>query len=55
MEQATSSSEWITVKEVQRVLSLGRTKTYELLSREEGIETVQLGSAIRVNRVSLER
>lgn len=46
-------SEWITVKEMQQMLSLGRSKTYEILSREEGIETVQLGTAIRVNKASL--
>ena len=56
MEPTTlGGSQWITVKEMQQMLSLGRSKTYEILAREEGIETVQLGTAIRVNRASLER
>ena len=49
------NGEWITVKEMQEKLSLGRSKAYELLSLEESIETVQLGTALRVNRASLER
>ncbi len=44
MDQAAPRSEWITVREVQKMLSLGRSKTYEILSQEEGIETVQLGT-----------
>lgn len=55
MAQLTPNTEWITVRQMQHMLSLGRTKAYELLSQEEGIETVKIGTAIRVNRASLER
>jgi len=55
MEQATPNGEWITVKEMQQLLSLSESKTREILVQEEGIETVQIGRAIRVNRASLER
>ncbi len=55
MKEATSGGEWITVNEMRRMLSLGRSKTYALLAQEEAIETVQLGRALRVNRTSLER
>jgi excisionase family DNA binding protein len=39
---------------VRTMLSLGRTKVYEILAQEE-IETVQIGRSIRVNKASLER
>jgi excisionase family DNA binding protein len=37
------------------MLSLGRSKVYEILAQEEEIETVQIGRSIRVNKASLER
>jgi excisionase family DNA binding protein len=39
---------------VRTMLSLGRTKVYEILAQED-IETVQIGRSIRVNKASLER
>jgi excisionase family DNA binding protein len=53
--QATPEDSWITVRDMQRMLSLGRSKSYEILAREPEIETVQLGSAIRINKASLDR
>jgi hypothetical protein len=53
--QATPEDSWITVRDMQRMLSLGRSKSYEILAREPEIETVQLDSAIRINKASLER
>lgn len=44
---------WITVSEMGRMLSLGRTKCYEL-ARSEAFETVKIGRALRINRKSLE-
>ena len=55
MAQATPEDSWITVRDMQRMLSLGRKKSYAILAREPEIETVQLGSAIRINKASLER
>ena len=54
MEKATPGSEWITVKEMQRMLSIGKTKAYAIL-REEDIDAASIGTAIRVNRASLDR
>jgi excisionase family DNA binding protein len=48
-------SEWINVKEMQRILSIGRGKAYEICAQEEEIETVQIGRSIRVNKASLDR
>jgi excisionase family DNA binding protein len=50
----TQQSEWISVRQMQQLLSIGATKTRELLAWED-IEAVQIGRAIRVNRASLER
>jgi len=47
-------SEWITVKEMQRMLSLGRSKAYEICAQEKEIEITQIGTAIRINKASLE-
>lgn len=44
---------WITVSEMGRILSLGRTKCYELASGEE-FDTVKIGRAIRISRKSLD-
>jgi excisionase family DNA binding protein len=55
MAQETLDSEWITVKEMQHLLSLGRSKTYEVLAQEEEIEVAQIGTAIRINKASLQR
>jgi len=46
--------EWLTLTEVQRVLELGRTKTYELVARGE-IPAVRIGRVLRVNREELDR
>ena len=46
--------EWVGPDYVRTMLSLGRTKVYEILAQED-IETVQIGRSIRVNKASLER
>jgi excisionase family DNA binding protein len=53
--QEVPESQWITVKEMQQVLSLSRSKAYEIVSQEDEIETVQIGRAVRINKASLER
>ena len=47
-------NEWLTLAEVQRVLDLGRTKTYELVAAGE-IPAVKIGRVLRVNREELDR
>ncbi len=50
----------LTVAETMRVLRMGRTKTYELLSEwrdssgRSGLRVLELGNALRVPRVALE-
>ncbi len=51
----TQDSEWITVKEMQRMLSMGRSTAYAICAQEEGLEIAQIHTAIRVNKKSLER
>jgi excisionase family DNA binding protein len=54
MAQETLDSEWITVNQMQHLLSLGRSKTYEILSQEVEIEVAQIGTAIRINKASIQ-
>jgi excisionase family DNA binding protein len=54
-ERATvQEKEWLTLAEVQRVLALGRTKTYELVATGE-IPAIRIGRVLRVNREELDR
>jgi excisionase family DNA binding protein len=55
MVRATPDSDWISAKYMTQMLSISRTKTYEILAQEKEIETVQLGRSLRINRASLER
>lgn len=55
MAQATPNSEWVTVRDMQQMLSLGRSKAYEILAQEDEIEAVTIGTTIRVNKASLDR
>jgi excisionase family DNA binding protein len=48
-------SEWITVKEMQQILSIGRSTAYAICAEEEELEIAQIRTSIRVNRKSLER
>ena len=43
----------LTVAELQRLLSLGRTKTYELIASRE-IPSYKIGNAVRVRRQDVE-
>jgi excisionase family DNA binding protein len=53
-EGTVHQNEWLTLAEVQRVLDLGRTKTYELVAAGE-IPAVKIGRVLRVNREELDR
>jgi len=45
--------QWWTVKELQVVSGLGRTKCYELIASGE-LEAMKVGRAVRVSRTSFE-
>jgi len=49
----TGYSEWLSLKEVQRLLGIGRTKVYELVTTGE-LPAVRIGRCIRVNRQELD-
>jgi excisionase family DNA binding protein len=44
----------LSIPEVARILSIGRTKVYDLIKRE-GLPVVRLGDATRVSVASLQR
>jgi excisionase family DNA binding protein len=45
----TKHSEWLSLKDVQQLLGIGRTKAYELVVTGE-LPAVRIGRCIRVNR-----
>jgi excisionase family DNA binding protein len=49
----TRCSEWLNLKDVQHLLGIGRTKTYELVTTGE-LPAVRIGRCIRVNRRELD-
>ena len=46
-------TEWLSLKDVQRLLGIGKTKTYELVSTGE-LPAIRVGRCIRVNRTELD-
>ena len=48
----TKHSEWLSLKDVQQLLGLGRTKAYELVTTGE-LPAVRIGRCIRVNHSKL--
>jgi excisionase family DNA binding protein len=49
----TKHSEWLSLKDVQQLVGIGRTKTYELVTTGE-LPAVRIGRCIRVNRRELD-
>ena len=49
----TRCSEWLSLKDVQQLVGIGRTKTYELVATGE-LPAVRIGRCIRVNRGELD-
>ena len=49
----TSCSEWLSLKDVQQLVGIGRTKAYELVTTGE-LPAVRIGRCIRVNRQELD-
>ena len=52
--QAEIIPEWITYEEAQRLTSLGRTTLWRIANCDEGVKTARVGTAVRINRKSLE-
>ena len=52
MSVTTRKPEWLALKDVQQLLGIGRTKTYELVATGE-LPAVRIGRCIRVNRQEL--
>jgi len=52
--QSTAQPLLLTISEAAKMLSLGRTKVYELIATE-GLPVVRFGRAIRVSPTSLQR
>jgi excisionase family DNA binding protein len=50
---AARDKEWLSLNDVQRILSIGRTKAYELVSTGE-LPAVRIGRCIRVNSRELD-
>ena len=48
-----SQSEWLSLKDVQQLLGIGRTKAYELVVTD-GLPAVRIGRCIRINRRELD-
>jgi len=46
-------TEWLSLKDVQQLLGIGKTKTYELVTTGE-LPAVRIGRCIRVNRRELD-
>ncbi len=49
-----TKTNWITVDELRNRLSISKTKAYQL-AHEESLDTVKIGSSLRVREDSLER
>jgi excisionase family DNA binding protein len=49
----TKNPEWLSLKDVQQLLGIGRTKAYELVTTGE-LPAVRIGRCIRVNRRELD-
>jgi excisionase family DNA binding protein len=50
---AARETEWLNLKDVQRLLGIGKTKTYELATTGE-LPAVRIGRCIRVNHTELD-
>jgi len=51
--ETNMTREWLTVQEMQRLLNIGSTKSYELIATGQ-IPYVKIGRSIRINRLQLE-
>ena len=51
----SAEKQWLSVADLQAWLSLGRSKTYELLNDPDGIPGYRIGRVIRVRRQDVEK
>lgn len=54
MQTEAEKVRWITVDEMRRMLSISRTKAYEIAA-SGCVETVKIGRSLRINAESLSR
>ncbi len=54
VDMEKTSARWITVDEMRDRLSISKTKAYEI-ANDGSLDTVKIGSSLRVNEDSLER
>jgi excisionase family DNA binding protein len=54
MQQAGLDREWLTLREMQEMLSIGRTKAWQLVASGE-VPAVKIGRSVRVSRKELEQ
>jgi excisionase family DNA binding protein len=52
--EESSMREWLTLREMQEILGIGKTKAYELVATGD-IPSVKIGRSIRVSVRELER
>ena len=55
MTEDERAGRFITVKEMQDLLSIGKSKAYSLLAEEPSIESRRIGRCVRVNVLSIYR
>ena len=53
MQQAGLDREWLTLREMQEMLSIGRTKAWQLVASGE-VPAVKIGRSVRISRKELE-
>jgi excisionase family DNA binding protein len=53
VQQAGLVREWLTLREMQEMLSIGRTKAWQLVASGE-VPAVKIGRSVRVSRKELE-
>jgi len=53
VQQVGLDREWLTLREVQEMLSIGRTKAWQLVASGE-VPAVKIGRSVRVSRKELE-
>jgi excisionase family DNA binding protein len=51
--EESSMREWLTLREMQEILGIGKTKAYELVATGD-IPSVRIGRSIRISRKELE-
>ena len=53
MQQTGLDREWLTLREMQEMLAIGRTKAWQLVASGE-VPAVKIGRSVRVSRKELE-